>query len=154
MYYIHSAVAVGSRIFVFGGGGASSSNKFLFIELKDSLAHEHDPDMDAAVQVDDTSGSQVVKVARYDDLQPSGAEDLPKQSAAITAPSVRIISHPAARGAKISSPKLPSPRCSALMVRCGRYVIIQGGWSRRTSEVGDFWVRIVMVPSSQASRLQ
>jgi len=38
--------------------------------------------------------------------------------------------------------EVPFARTSAVAVRVGRYMIVQGGWSMSTRELGDIWVSI------------
>ena len=40
---------------------------------------------------------------------------------------------------------IPAARTSAVAVRVGRYMIVQGGWSMATRELGDIWVRCHIV---------
>lgn len=35
---------------------------------------------------------------------------------------------------------IPAARTSAVAVRVGRYMFVQGGWSMATRELGDAWV--------------
>jgi len=38
--------------------------------------------------------------------------------------------------------EVPFARTSAVAIRVGRYMIVQGGWSMSTRELGDIWVSI------------
>ena len=178
----HSAVSVGSRIILFGGGGATSSNNFTMLDFEQpSNASAFMPHRDSDSQIDmdledvneeveprsSSSGAvEEVQVILTNSNLPSAAAaavdndvDNDDKTGAISRCWVHFAEvcglarseRKKKRSASSSfadvqnrndQPTLPTPRCSAVAVRIGRFVFIQGGWSRRTQEVGDFWVMI------------
>jgi hypothetical protein len=161
-----SAVSIGSRLIFFGGGGAISSNKFVFADIAPVVS----AGITTPVQPDVTSAppspsSPAAKQARHEQTTTSPSrrrsskrviqeeEPIARFSARLQiASNVRThtLASPSRHSKSTSSNSsrsgsgLPSPRCSAIMARHGRYLIIHGGWSRRTNEVGDIWVRSVV----------
>jgi hypothetical protein len=151
-----SASAVGSKVIYFGGGGRVSTNRFSVLDIGAALKAAtsrpgcgHSSESDLLLSADDMRASVYTPRTFTEELHssPKATDDGSSSSRCKKATAASDdIDHDASDSCDDSAwdgqsivPLRPRPRFGAVQVRLGRYLLIYGGYSRRTNEIGDVW---------------